>query len=75
MQDDETFLDVLIGLRGWTNSSNRGVYYPLKHENMEMFFNPDEAYERALKLHQSIDNMFAQKSEIVVTAFQDAKDD
>ena len=36
MQDDETFLDVLIGLRGWTNSSNRGVYYPLKHENLSL---------------------------------------
>ena len=75
MQDDETFLDVLIGLRGWTNSSNRGVYYPLKHENMEMFFNPDEAYERTLSLQQSSENKFAQKTELVITAFNDAKDD
>jgi len=75
VQNNETFLDVLIGLRGWTNSSNRGVYYPLKRENVELFFDHDVAYERALKLQQSSDEEIARKSRLVIQAFNDAKDD
>lgn len=75
MQDDETFLDVLIGLRGWTNSSNRGVYYPLKRQSVEAFFDYDETYQRVYALQNSNDDAVSRKSEIVITAFNDAKDD
>ena len=75
LEDNETFLNVLIGLRGWTNSSNRGVYYPLKRQNVEEFFDYDEAYERTLTLQQSEDNDLTQKIELVMTAFKDAQDD
>lgn len=75
VENDETFLDILIGLRGWTNSSDRGVYYPLKQENVEAFFNHDEAYERASALRLSDNEDISRKSEIVITAFNDAKDD
>lgn len=75
LEDNETFLNVLIGLRGWTNASNRGVYYPLKRQNVEVFFDYDEAYDRTLALQQSDDSDLAQKVETVMTAFNDAKDD
>ena len=75
VQNDETFLDVLIGLRGWRNSSDRGVYYPLTRQSIEAFFNYDETYQRIYALQNSNNEDISRKSEIVITALNDAEDD
>ncbi|OBQ70146.1 hypothetical protein A8146_28500 [Mesorhizobium loti] len=44
--DDRKFLSFLYHARGWVSSSNRGVYYPLKKNELDYFLDFESAVQR-----------------------------
>jgi hypothetical protein len=47
---DAKFLRALGALRGWANSSDRGVHHPLYEQYVRVFIDPDEVLERLQQL-------------------------
>ena len=61
-ENDADFLIVLKGFRGWVNSSDSGIGYPLRREYMTPFMDADEAKSRLRLLIGSKDVALAEES-------------